>query len=192
MDRSITPSLTNTVSNNSAREISFAHYALLLGVGGLLAGLHQGWDAHLGLPGHFGLIWMTGVMLARQRSSATWAACIVAVGYAGGTAAFTGFAQHGLLQAPLYALSTLVVDLVWRLDSRRAAHLFGAALLGGLAFMLKPLVLLVFAQGLSLKLGALRAGPLFPLITHFSFGAVGAIIGTLLARISSAAQRSRD
>ncbi len=62
-----------------------------------------------------------------------------------------------LRAAPLYALSTLVVEMVWRLDSRRAAHLFGAALLGGLAFMLKPLVLLVFAQGLSLKLGALRA-----------------------------------
>ena len=192
MDRSITPSLTSTVSSNSARDISFAHYALLLCVGVLLAGLHQGWDAHLSLPGHFGLIWMAGIMLTRQRSSATWAASVAALGYAGGTAAFAGFVHHGLLQAPLYALSTLVVDLAWRVDSRRSAHLFGAALLGGLAFMLKPLALVAFSHGISLNLTALRLGPVFPLLTHFSFGAVGAIIGTLLARAGSTALRTRD
>ena len=192
MDRSITPSLTSTVSSNSVPSTSFAHCALLLGVGVLLAGLHQASDAHLSLPGHFGLVWMTGVMLTRQKSATTWAASVTALGYAGGTAAFTGLAHHGLLQAPLYILSTLVVDLAWRIDSRRSAHLFGAALLGGLAFMLKPLVLFAFAHGISLNLNALRFGPGFPLLTHFSFGAVGAIIGTLLARAGRTASRPRD
>lgn len=192
MERSITPSLTSTVSSNSAPDISFAHYALLLGVGVLLAGLHQGWDAHLSLPGHFGLIWMAGIMLTRQHSSAKWAASVAALGYVGGTAAFAGLAHHGLLQAPLYALSTAVVDVAWRLDSRRSAHLCGAALLGGLAFVLKPLALFAFAHGISLNLTALRSGPVFPLLTHFVFGAVGAIIGTLLARAGNTALRTRD
>lgn len=192
MERSITSSLTSTVSSNSAPDISFAHYALLLGIGVLLAGVHQGWDAPLSLPGHFGLMWMAGIMLTRQRSSATWAATVAALGYAGGTAAFAGFAHHGLIQAPLYALSTVVVDVAWRVDSRRSAHLCGAAVVGGLAFVLKPLALFAFAQGISLNLTTLRLGPVFPLLTHFSFGAVGAIIGTLLARAGNTALRTRD
>ena len=118
------------------------------------------------------------------------AATIAALGYVGGTAAFSGLAQHGLLQAPLYALSTLAVDLAWRADSARARHLFGAALLGGVAFMLKPLALYAYSQGVTFELTALRAGLMLPLLTHFSFGAVGAVIGTLLARAGSAARRT--
>lgn len=192
MDRLITPSRISSVSSNSAPDVSFAHYALLLCFGVLLAGLHQGWDLHLGLPGHFGLVWMAGIVLARQKSAVTWAASVAALGYAGGTAAFAGLAHHGLLQAPLYILSTLVVDLAWGIDSRRCAKLFGAALLGGVAFMLKPLMLFAVAHGLSINLTAVRSGLLFSLLTHFSFGAVGAIIGTLLARAGRTASHSRD
>lgn len=192
MDRLITPSQISSVSSNSAPDTGFAHYALLLSVGVLLAGLHQGWDLHLGLPGHFGLIWMAGIMLTRQKSAVTWAASVAALGYAGGTAAFAGLAHHGLLQAPLYVLSTFVVDLAWGLDNRRCAKLFAAALLGGVAFMLKPLLLFAVAHGLSINFTAVRSGLVFPLLTHFSFGAVGAIIGTLLARAGRTAPHTRD
>ena len=192
MNRSITPSLTSSVSSTTVPELSFAHYAQLMGVGVLLAGLHQGWDLHLGLPGHFGLMWMAGIMLARQKSPVTWAASVAALGYAGGTAAFAGLAHHGLLQAPLYVLSSIVVDLAWRLDNRRCTHLLGAALVGGVAFMLKALVLFAFAHGISSNFSAVRAGPGFALLSHFSFAAVGAIIGTLLARAGRTPSRSHD
>lgn len=56
--------------------------------------------------------------------------------------------------------------------------------------MLKPLALYAYSQGVTLELTAPRAGLMLPLRTHFSFGAVGAIIGTLLARAGSAARRT--
>ena len=185
MERSITPSLTSSVSSNSARELTFAHSAALLTIGALFAGVHQGWDVRLHLPGHYGLIWMAGVMLTRQSSQATWAATITALGYVSGTLALSGWAHHASTQAPLYALSTLAVDVAWRMSAVRCRPLALAGLVGGLAFLLKPLAQYAFASGVDIEVGALQFGPWFPLLTHFCFGATGAIIGTLLARAKS-------
>lgn len=189
MARSITSSLTSSASRPFAPELGLAHYAALLGIGALLALVHQAWDFHLKLPGHYGLIWMAGVMLTRHWSPSRWAATGTAFGYVGATALLTHGAHAGLNQAPVYALCTLAVDAAWLLGAARLRHVVMAGLLGGLAFMLKPMAVYALAHGLDVELGTLRFGALFPLITHFCFGAVGAVIGTLL--YGAGAQRGR-
>jgi hypothetical protein len=179
MAQSITSSPTNSASKPSAPSVGLAHAAALLGIGALLALIHQAWDFHLKLPGHYGLVWMAGVMMTRHWSPARWAALGSACGYIGGTALLTHGAHAGLTQAPVYALCALVVDAAWMLGAAQLRRLAAAALLGGVAFMLKPITVYLLAHGLDLELGTLRFGAAFPIITHFCFGAVGAVIGTL-------------
>jgi hypothetical protein len=180
MARSITSSLTSSASKPFAPSVGLAHYAALLGIGALLALIHQGWDFHLKLPGHYGLVWMAGVMLTRHWSPARWAATGTVLGYIGGTALLTHGIHGGLMQTPVYALSTLVIDVAWMLGAQGLRRLALVALLGGVAFMLKPIAVYALADGFHVQLGTLRFGALFPLITHFCFGAVGAVIGTLM------------
>ncbi len=179
MAQSISSSPTNSASKPSAPSVGLAHAAALLGIGALLALIHQAWDFHLKLPGHYGLVWMAGVMMTRHWSPARWAALGSACGYIGGTALLTHGAHAGLTQAPVYALCALVVDAAWLLGATHLRRLAAAALLGGVAFMLKPITVYLLAHGLDLQLGTLRFGAVFPIITHFCFGAVGAVIGTL-------------
>lgn len=182
MARPISAFPTSSASSTSARDGGLTHTLALIGIGALLAFAHRAWDPHLGMPGHFGLVWMAGIMLSRQWSGAGWAATLSACGYVGGTAALAGSAYHGLAQAPLYLLSTLVVDVAWRLRGGRLGGLLIAVLVGGLAFALKPLALILWATAAHTAPGALRFGALYPVVTHFCFGAVGAVIGTVLGR----------
>ena len=132
---------------------------------------------------------VAGVMLTRHWSPARWAATGTVLGYIGGTALLTHGAHHGLMQTPVYALCALAVDAAWLMGAARWRQLALVGLLGGLAFMLKPMAVHAMANGLHVQLGTLRFGAIFPLITHFCFGATGAVIGTLL--YGAGAQRDR-
>ncbi len=191
MARSIMSSLTSTASKPFAPSLGLAHYAALFGIGALLALIHQGWDFRLQLPGHYGLVWMAGVMLTRHWSAARWAATGTVLGYIGGTALLTHGAHASLMQTPFYALSTLAIDAAWLLGAARMRQLALVGLLGGIAFMLKPIAVYALANGLNVQLGTLRFGAVFPLITHFCFGAVGAVIGTLMYGAGSKRDSSR-
>lgn len=188
MTRPISSSLPSSASRISKPDAGLLHVAALLGIGVVLAGVHQAWDLKLGLPGHYGLIWMAGLMATRHWSGARWAAVLAACGYVVGTAAFTGFVPQGVSQAPAYAISALAVDLLWRAAGVHFTRTAVAAFVGGFAFLLKPLAMLGLALGVGLEIGALRHGQVFPLVTHFAFGLTGAVLGTLAWR---AAQPTR-
>ncbi len=190
MARSITSSLTSSASKPFAPSRGLAHYAALLAIGALLALIHQAWDFHLKLPGHYGLVWMAGVMLTRHWSPTRWAATGTVIGYIGGTALLTHGAHAGLMQTPVYALCTLVVDTAWLLGASRLRQVALMGLLGGVAFMLKPIAVYALANGLDVHLGSLRFGALFPILTHFCFGAVGAVIGTLMHGVGASRGRT--
>lgn len=131
---------------------------------------------------------MAGLAWARLGSPLRWAAVVAALGYAGGGAAFSGLEQHTLLQAPLYGLTALALDLAWRLAGARLERVPVAALAGGAAFALKALAVVVLAATVGIEAGALRHGTWFPVLTHFCFGLTGAVIGTLAFRYA----RRRD
>lgn len=193
MARTITSSQTSSASNASVPEqAGLGHLLALLGLGALLAFGHRAWDVDLGLPGHYGLVWMAGVMVARNGSATRWAATTTAAGYMG-TIALLAHGAGASMQAPIYGLCALAVDGAWLAGLRRGRHLALIALTGGVAFMLKPLAVYLLAHGVQLHLGKLRHGPLFSLMTHFGFGAVGAVIGTQLVELSRrAAGGARD
>lgn len=192
MNLPTTNASTSSNSRPSVLEQPLRQVLLLFGCGVLLAGFHQAWDFALGLPGHFGLVWMAGLILARAGASVRFAACCSALGYASGDVAFSGAALHALGQAPGYALSALLVDLAWQTRATLITRPVCAGLVGGLAFTCKPLTMAVLVALFEIKAGSLRHGLGFPLLTHFCFGATGAVIGALLWQSAQALPRSRD
>jgi len=191
MTQPTTSSLPSSASKPSVLDHGLVHAALLVGIGVALAGVHQGWKLTLGLPGHYGLVWMAVVLWTRLWSRTPAAATAVALGYVGGILGFTGLGHHGLTTAPVYALCGLAVDGAWRALGTRLERPFIAGLVGGGAFMLKPLVMFAAAALLAVEVGSLRHGQVFPLLTHFGFGLTGAIIGCLAWRLAHSGDAAR-
>jgi hypothetical protein len=162
----------------------------LLGVA--VAVVHHYFDFNLGLPGHHGLELFTALMFARLTSDRPWVAVVVVAGTAGAALGLTPHILHGLKNAPLYFLIALIVDGAWRVLGERCRALPVAAAVGGVAFVLKPLLLLMTAALIDTSFGFMRHGTLFPIVTYISFGAIGSICGALLARAWRRGQQKPD
>lgn len=176
------PNTNASISNgsrNSALERPLNQFLLLGALGISLAGIHQAWDLSLGLPGHFGLIWMASLICARAGSNLRFAALTTAIAYAGGASAFSGGTHSVFGHAPGYLIAALAVDFAWRLAPSLTRQRLTAGLLGGIAFAMKPLVMAALVALIGIKAGSLSHGIGFPVLTHFCFGATGAVIGAL-------------
>lgn len=169
-------------SSLTGRESAELSVPVLLLLGVAVAAVHRFFDFGLGLPGHHGLELLTALMFARLASDRPWAAVFVAAGAAGGDLGLSAHLLHSLKNAPLYFLTGLIVDGGFLLLGRYSRLLPVAALLGGVAFLVKPLAMLGIAGIGDVVFGFMRHGVVFPLITHASFGVVGAVVGALLAR----------
>ncbi|MBI2994079.1 MAG: hypothetical protein HYY48_07890 [Gammaproteobacteria bacterium] len=155
--------------------------ALLL-LGFAVSLLHTKLNYSLGLPGHHGLELMTAMLFARLVARERWAASILALGTVAGDLTLATDFLHNLKHVPLYLLAGTLVDGSYALLGERCRLLPIAALIGGTVHLTKPVVMLAVAAISDASFGFMRHGDLFPLITHFAFGAVGAIGGALLAR----------
>lgn len=145
-------------------------------------------DLSLGLPGHFGLIWMAGLMASRLSCSLTGAASMTVVFYALGNMGLHWTPMHTLTHAPQYLVAAMVVDALWPLARRVAGNfrrptlvaLATVFLMAGLAYMLKPVTNLWVGGLFGLSAKSLQQGLAFPMAAHFCFGATGAVIGLLI------------
>ncbi len=187
---------TSASKNNASRLSGLEHPALrwllLAGSGALTAGFHQAWDLSLGLPGHFGLIWMAVVVLARAGAAERYAACIVTLGYAAGGGALNDLPLHALAHAPAYFAAAMVIDFAWACSPALLRRPLFAGLTGAFAFAAKPLVLAAMVAAFGLKAGSLKHGLGFPLLTHACFGATGAVLGALLWQGAQSWRRAPD
>ncbi|MCB1749875.1 MAG: hypothetical protein H6977_14805 [Gammaproteobacteria bacterium] len=180
MNTLITPASTSSVSRPFVPERAFGRGLALLGAGLMLAVFHRALDLSLGLPGHFGVFWMAALVLARSASPLPAAALVTALGYLCGGAVLGAHATHGMVNAPGYLAAALCLDGAWWLAPALLAHPFSAALIGAVAFALKPALLAVAVAAFELKGGALRHGLGVVVLAHACFGGVGAVIGALL------------
>jgi hypothetical protein len=106
----------------------------------------------------------------------------VVAGSAAVAAPFLG-ADHGVLMPLFYLLPGLIVDLGYRLRPQwaRQALLF-LPLLAAVAFASKPLLRILAHEAFGMQFGSLRAGPLYPVLTHLMFGFLGALAAVLIWR----------
>lgn len=131
---------------------------------------------HLQLPGHQGLFWIGMLMVGRTTATARWAGVTTAASAAGvSMLPMVGFNDPNRWLA--YLLVGAVVDLAYLGLGRWTDQLWLITLLGGSAYLAKPLLRLGINLATGIPIGTVRLGVAYPLMTHFVFGATGAVIG---------------
>jgi hypothetical protein len=159
-----------------------------LGLG--IVALEQAFRWPLQLPGHHGLEAMALLALGRLSCSNPWSATLVGAS-AALTAPLVG-ADHGVLTPLYYLLPAVVMDLGYRLWPRLARQLvLFLPLLAALAFATKPAIRVLANQLFGMQFGSLRAGPVYPILTHLMFGFLGALAAVLLWQVTERQLRRR-
>ncbi len=131
---------------------------------------------HLGLPGHQGLVWLALLMVGRTTTRSRWAGATAAV-----SAATVSMVPAWGFNDPYrwlpYLLVGVLVDLAFLGLARWTGHVWLIALIGGVAYVAKPLVRVAISFSTGIPIGTVRLGVAYPVLTHFLFGAAGAAIG---------------
>jgi len=185
---------TKTLSNPFVPEGTGRLSILSLLLLGVIAGiLHVHLKYPLDIPGHHGLEWMALLMFGRFLSNNRYAATILASGAAGSYLMQSSFLAlaHDVKPALIFLLTGACADIIFRFSKDRLPMLINAGLIGGLAFVSKPLVMYCLFLG-GLKVGSFIKNPDYlPFISHLLFGMVGGVGGALLAR-AAMVKNSKD
>jgi len=151
--------------------------------------LEQAFRWPLQLPGHHGLEAMALLVLGRLACTNPWSATLV--GASAAVAAPLAGADHGVLMPLFYVLPGIVLDLGYRLWPQLVNRfLLLVPLLAALAFSMKPVVRVLAHELFGMQFGSLRAGPVYPILTHLMFGFLGALAAVLVWRVTERRLRS--
>jgi hypothetical protein len=163
--------------------------AFLVSLGVAIVLLEQAFRWPLQLPGHHGLEAMALLVFGRLSCTNPWSATLVGAS-AAVAAPFAG-ADHGVLMPLFYVLPGIVLDAGYRLWPRLVSQaLLFLPLVAAVAFASKPVVRVVANQLFGMPFGSLRAGPVYPILTHLMFGFLGALAAVLVWRATERRLRS--
>ena len=163
--------------------------AFLVSLGVAIVLLEQAFRWPLQLPGHHGLEAMALLVFGRLSCTSPWSATLVGAS-AAAAAPFVG-ADHGVLMPLFYVLPGIVLDAGYRLWPRLVSQaLLFLPLVAAVAFAAKPVVRVVANQLFGMPFGSLRAGPVYPILTHLMFGFLGALAAVLVWRATERRLRS--
>lgn len=165
--------------------LSAGRLVWLLSLGVAVAVLEQSFRWPLQMPGHHGIEAMALLMLARLSCNSPWSASIAAGGAA--IAAPALGAEHGVLMPLFYLLPGALLDLGYRLRPSSATFALYLPLVSALAWASKPALRVLANVSMGMQFGSLRAGPVYPVITHLLFGFVGGLAAILLWRMTERA-----
>ena len=189
--------MPTTTGNSSPRKLfgaieltgglSAGRLAWLASLGVTVIVLEQAFRWPLQMPGHHGLEAMALLVLGRLSCSHRWSATIVASSAA--VAAPALGADHGMLTPLFYLLPGLVIDLGCRLQSTLGRFLVFLPAVAALGFATKPVMRVLAHEFFGMQFGSLRAGPVYPILTHLVFGFCGALAAVLLWRATEEAAR---
>jgi len=154
---------------------------------GVVAGLLQ---VHLryplNIPGHHGLEWMALLLFGRCLGTQRYAATILASAAAASYLIQSPFVvvAHSMKPAVIFLLTGFCSDALYPVTRKYLPLIVNAGLIGGLAFIVKPLVMYVLFMLASLEVGMFVKHPDYlPFMTHFLFGMVGGIGGGMMAKV---------
>jgi len=163
--------------------------AFLVSLGVAIVLLEPAFRWPLQLPGHHGLEAMALLVFGRLSCTNPWSATLVGAS-AAVAAPFVG-ADHGVLMPLFYVLPGIVLDAGYRLWPRLVSQaLLFLPLVAAVAFAAKPVVRVVANQLFGMPFGSLRAGPVYPILTHLMFGFLGALAAVLVWRATERRLRS--
>jgi hypothetical protein len=161
----------------------------LISLGVAIVLLEQAFRWPLQLPGHHGLEAMALLVFGRLSCTNPWSATLV--GASAAVAAPLVGADHGVLMPLFYVLPGIVLDAGYRLWPRLVGQaLLFLPLVAAVAFAGKPVVRVIANQLFGMQFGSLRAGPVYPILTHLMFGFLGALAAVLVWRATERHLRS--
>jgi hypothetical protein len=163
--------------------LSAGRALFLASLGVAIVLLEQAFRWPLQMPGHHGLEAMALLVLGRLSCTNPWSATLVGAS-AAVAAPFVG-ADHGVLMPLFYVLPGIVLDLGYRLWPRLVSRaLLFLPLVAAVAFAMKPVVRVAANELFGMQFGSLRAGPVYPVLTHLMFGFLGALAAVLVWRVT--------
>jgi hypothetical protein len=163
--------------------LSAGRALFLASLGVAIVLLEQAFRWPLQMPGHHGLEGMALLVLGRLSCTNPWSATLVGAS-AAVAAPFVG-ADHGMLMPLFYVLPGIVLDLGYRLWPRLVSRaLLFLPLVAAVAFAMKPVVRVAANELFGMQFGSLRAGPVYPVLTHLMFGFLGALAAVLVWRVT--------
>jgi hypothetical protein len=162
--------------------LSAGRLVWLVSLGVAIAALEQAFRWSLQMPGHHGIEAVALLMLGRLSCTNPWSATIAAAGAA--VAAPALGADHGPLMPLFYLLPGALIDLGYRLRPKASMFLLYLPLVGALAWSSKPVLRALANLTMGMQFGSLRAGPVYPILTHLMFGFVGGLAAVLLWRMT--------
>jgi hypothetical protein len=172
---------TRTISRALPVNATLLEVVLLALLGAMAVVLRAYLRLPLQLPGRHGLEVMAILMIGRKASSLPFAMSISTL--TGGLMAlfpFLGFSDPFML--PVYLIMGAVTDLAYTLFNPFRVRMALFVVLGGIAYMMIPLCrILIEVTGLWHYQSLYRAGFLYPVLTHFLFGAGGTTLATTVA-----------
>ena len=186
------------IAGNSSRKRLFGRIELsggltagrllwLVSLGVAIVALEGAFRWPLQLPGHHGIEAMALLALARLSCLHPVSASLSAASAALAAPLFG--ADHGPLMPLFYLLPGVLLDLGWRLRPRAGSFVLFLPLLTAVAFASKPVVRVLANALFGMQFGSLRAGPVYPILTHLLFGFVGGLVAVLLWRATERASR---
>ncbi len=153
-----------------------------LGVAAAL--LHQHLRFGLNIPGRHGLEWMTLLLFGRMQSRNPWAGLMTGSGAAMAYLVQSSFMllAHDFKPALIYLLNGVCLDLLFKVTPKGLPVIVKGVVLGGVSFLVKPVLDVPLAVLFEVTAGSLgKHGYYYPILTHFIFGSVGAVMGIYLA-----------
>lgn len=140
----------------------------------------------LNIPGHHGLELMTILLFGRMQSSHRWAAVLIASGAATTFMLHASYLPLGntIKPAVFYILNAAILDCLFNITPRKLPDIFKGVLFGGLSFIIKPIIYIPIAIYLEVSFGSIsKHGYFVPVLTHFTFGTIGAMCGITLVNL---------
>ncbi|GJM04210.1 MAG: hypothetical protein DHS20C09_02010 [marine bacterium B5-7] len=145
----------------------------------------------LSIPGHHGLELMMALLFGRMQSKNKWAAVIIAWGAATTYLLHVTYMPMGqtLKPAVFYLANAFILDSLFRQVPTKLPIILKGIILGGASFIVKPIVTIPIAIFMEVNFGSItKHGYFIPVLTHLTFGSIGAICGITLASLVSHTQ----
>lgn len=179
--------LLKNSSDNSEQALNpWLRLLLIFSAGAAVVALHKTFRWPLDLAGRHGLelfaVWVFIACSMRQQYAVSTAAL-------GGAVALLTVSQTPAVSMSILLIQGLFLDFVANKLSRANLLLLLLPLFAGIAHTFKPLIKYGYQSGVGIYSDSLDAGLLYPVVTHFSFGFIGGMLGLIAWR---AIQRSKQ
>lgn len=140
----------------------------------------------LNIPGHHGLELMTILLFGRMQSQHRWASFIIASGAASSFLLHANYMPLGqtIKPAVFFLMNAFILDCLFNITPEKLPDIIKGMLFGGLSFIIKPVIYIPIAIYMEVSFGSIsKHGFFIPVLTHFTFGTIGAICGITLANL---------